>query len=70
VNICHDHVVKIDKLYGPWAVWPIRTRLDYQTEDWVIEQLHCREKDNADETFWVEMARFPAWPPTNTSCAD
>lgn len=60
VNIGAHHVVVIDKLYGPWSVWEIRARLDYQTAEWIIEQQN--PSDEADAVQWIERARFTTDP--------
>jgi len=61
INICADHVVEVDKLYGPWSVSPIRCRLERDTAEWVIEQEHIRTLEcGGSELYWVEMARFLA----------
>lgn len=58
INVGSGHVVEIDKLYGPLAVWPVRARIDYEAYQWVIEQEH--ELPNG-ETEWREATRLPCW---------
>jgi len=64
VNIGLEPAVIIDKLFGPWAVWEIKCRLDYETGSWIIEQAYCEtDKDGNDgPILWKERARFSGWP--------
>lgn len=55
VEIGTGNVVRIDKLYGPWAVSQIRLRLDYDPGEWVVER-----EDDPLMGKWVEVARFAA----------
>lgn len=65
INIGAHQTVTIDKLYGPWSVWAIRVRADFESADWVIEQEYCvtDENGNDSERRWAERARFTTWPP-------
>lgn len=60
-----NQVIRLDKTYGPWAVWDIRCRLDYDSGDWVIEQSYCETDENGNDgdLLWIERARFCAWSP-------
>ena len=60
VNISSEPTVEINKLYGPWAVWSVRARLDYATTEWVIEQEIWRGE--GCEIEWIERARFQTYP--------
>lgn len=54
VNIGSDHVVTVDKMYGPLSVDPLRIRIDYEAYEWVVEQ------DTGEDTVrWIERARIP-----------
>lgn len=64
INTASNQSLIIDKVFGPWAVYPIRIILNPERAGWVVERSYCLKEENGDysDLIWKEAAFIPGWP--------
>jgi hypothetical protein len=58
VEIGSNHIIIIDKLYGPRVMAELRITQDYNTNEWIIERQVETPTEDGDVFTWVEAARI------------
>lgn len=57
INISASSTVEISKIYGPWAVLPIRISLDYDKGQWVSPSAIIASSGVATTATWPPQDR-------------
>ena len=60
LNICGDHTVYLDKLYGPLIFCGVRITADIESGNWIIEREVIKQDDAGNDipNVWEKVCEF------------